>query len=235
MDKRRVNCQPFVAVLLALRHNQTMEHGFWHERWQKNEIGFHEAHTHEMLEAHWPDSAYASMDDVLVPLCGKSLDMRWLAQRGHGVIGSELSEIAVRDFFATVGLTPEVTDHDGLQQFASEAYRIWCGDFFQLGATQLSPARLFYDRASLVALPQSMRQDYARHLLSLLAHGARGLLITLQYDDEALKGPPFSVSLEQIDALFGRDCIVDHLEHSAATVKGRFEVQQTATRLVLRR
>lgn len=65
-----------------------MEQEFWHERWQNNRIGFHEAEHHPPLAAHWPVVAADSHDDVFVPLCGKLLDMFWLANHGHGVIGS---------------------------------------------------------------------------------------------------------------------------------------------------
>lgn len=209
-----------------------MEHKFWHERWQSDQIGFHEADTHAFLEAHWPSVAADSHDDVFVPLCGKSLDMCWLARRGHKVIGSELSDIAVRDFFTSIGDDPKISEHGAQRLNSNDRYHLWCGDFFALTANEIPPVSLFYDRAALIALPEHMREHYAQHLVSLLAPGARGLLITIQYTQDDHPGPPFSVPLAEIDTLFADHCAVEHLEHQQTNIKGRFTAQETATLII---
>ncbi|MFK8016721.1 MAG: thiopurine S-methyltransferase [Gammaproteobacteria bacterium] len=204
-----------------------MEHEFWHERWRLNQIGFHEPEAHPMLARHWSRLSASGEGDVLVPLCGKSVDMHWLARQGHSVVGSELSEVAVRDFFAELEIAP--SRHGILQRFQHGRYRLWCGDFFELTAQHEPPLSLAYDRAALIALPATLRQRYAAHLLSLLAPGASVLLITLQHDHPDLNGPPFCVTHDEIDRLFSDACRIEHLEQSAATVKGRFDVQETAS------
>ncbi|MFK7888903.1 MAG: thiopurine S-methyltransferase [Gammaproteobacteria bacterium] len=209
-----------------------MEHKFWHERWQNNQIGFHEAEHHPLLASHWPVVAADSHDDVFVPLCGKSLDMCWLANHGHGVVGSELSEIAVQDFFTSICTEPETVEHGEQKLYAHGNYKLWCGDFFALSENEVAPITLFYDRAALIALPEAMRQRYAQHLISLMAPGAHGLLITIQYTNEEHKGPPFSVPLVEIDALFSEHCSVEHLEHAESNIKGRFIAQETATLII---
>ena len=82
-----------------------MEHNFWHERWQSNQLGFHQDATNQRLMTYWPQLALAAGSTVLVPLCGKSLDMAWLAAQGHKVLGIELSQIAVDAFFSENKLT----------------------------------------------------------------------------------------------------------------------------------
>ena len=204
-----------------------MEPEFWHERWQHNQIGFHESSVHALLTRHWPRVAGASTGEVLVPLCGKSVDLHWLAERGHTVIGSELSELAVGDFLAQKDV--EVTTHGALKRHLAGPYRLWCGDFFALGDGHEPPLGLAYDRAALVALPDAMRRRYATHLMSRLAPGGNLLLITLHYSESELTGPPFSVSHAEIERLFGASCQIEQLEQSPARVKGRFEVTETAS------
>ena len=51
----------------------------WLARWAKGRIGFHLPAPHPALERWWPRLDVAPQAKVLVPLCGKSLDMRWLA------------------------------------------------------------------------------------------------------------------------------------------------------------
>lgn len=46
---------------------------------------------------------------VFVPLCGKSLDIGYLASLGYRVVGVELSELAVEQLFRSLGITPQVT------------------------------------------------------------------------------------------------------------------------------
>lgn len=204
-----------------------MEPAFWQERWQLNQIGFHEPSVHPLLERHWRAVAGTASGAVLVPLCGKSVDMQWLAQRGHSVVGSELSEIAVRDFLA--GRTASITSQGSLKCFADGAFRLWCGDFFALSDQHEPPLPLAYDRAALIALPEPMRMRYAAHLLSRLAPGARLLLITLQHSAADLKGPPFCVTHRELERLFGKTCEIEHLEQAPTRVKGRFDAIETAS------
>lgn len=80
-----------------------MNEAFWHERWARNEIGFHLGEVNPYLLRHWPSLALPNGARVLVPLCGKSLDMAWLVEQGFTVVGVELSEKAVRAFLTSNG------------------------------------------------------------------------------------------------------------------------------------
>ncbi len=57
-----------------------------------------------------------------------------------------------------------------------------------------------YDRAALVALPADLRPGYVGHTQSLLKTRAMQLLITLEYDQSAANGPPFSVLPDEVKA-----------------------------------
>jgi len=175
-----------------------MEHEFWHERWAQQQIGFHQPDGHPMLARHWPGLDLAPTARVLVPLCGKTPDMAWLARRGHGVVGIELSAVAAADFFATQQLEPQIEQIGAFTRYRASGIEIWVGDFFAADTRLLGRFECFYDRAALIALPPAMRGDYVTHLHGLLETAARGLLITLDYDQNEMKGPPFAVPENEV-------------------------------------
>jgi thiopurine S-methyltransferase len=177
---------------------------FWIERWKKGEIGFHMGAVHEFLPRHWPSLGVPEGSAVLVPLCGKSYDMVWLAAAGHKVIGVELSPLAVDDFFREQGLEADTRSTGAFVVRSAGPYTIWCGDIFELPAAVTAEVGAVYDRAALVALPPSLQPRYAQKLIDILPDTAPILLAGLVYPDGELSGPPFSTPLDQIAALFGK-------------------------------
>ncbi|MDF0732606.1 thiopurine S-methyltransferase [Pseudomonas entomophila] len=175
-----------------------MESAFWHKRWADNQIGFHQAEVNPYLRAHWSKLALAPGSRVLVPLCGKSLDLAWLAGQGYRVRGVELSRRAVEDFFSGQGLLPEVAQHGAFEVWRSGEVELWCGDFFALQAQDLVDCGGLYDRAALIALPPLMRERYMALLSTLLPATCTGLVVTLEYDQSRLDGPPFSVPDDEV-------------------------------------
>lgn len=189
-----------------------MEPAFWQERWQRGEIGFHQPDGHDLLKKHWPALGVERGAAVFVPLAGKSLDMRWLAGQGHRVIGVELSELAVDQFFSEAGLAPTETREGAFVVKSEGSYALYCGDIFDLEKHHLAGATVAYDRAALIALPAEMRPRYADHLAKLLPDGAIVLLIAVTYPESEIEGPPFSVSREEITSLFAEAFAIESLE-----------------------
>lgn len=174
-------------------------HEDWIARWVEGRIGFHEAAGNALLQRHWR----ARGGRVLVPLCGKSVDMLWLAARGHHVVGVELAERAVHAFFAERGLEPErragalaVYHAPGLP------IEIHCGDYLQLAPESLPPCDALYDRAALVAIAPPDRARYAQHTDRLLRADAERLVVTFEYRQAAVSGPPFAVPPDELAALW---------------------------------
>jgi thiopurine S-methyltransferase len=175
-----------------------MEHSFWHQRWEKGDTaGFHENDANPQLVKHWPRLALTEGSRVLVPLCGKTLDIGWLLSKGHRVVGAELSEIAIGQLFAGLGLEPVVTEAGELKHFAAPDLDIFVGDIFQLTVERIGPVDAIYDRAALVALPHPIRQRYSAHL-NAITQRAPQLLIAFNYDQSVMDGPPFSIPDEEI-------------------------------------
>ncbi len=189
-----------------------MEPLFWQQRWQEGRIGFHQDRVTPLLERYWDAIDLAPGACVFVPLAGKSLDMLWLAGRGHRVLGIELSPIAVEQFFSEHQLSPNrSTSQYGIHYVAGEIELI-CGDVFALDADVLAGCAGVYDRAALIALPAGMRQRYVDQVYARLPPGCRGLLVTLEYPPQQKAGPPFPVDEVEVRRLFARDWAVELLE-----------------------
>ena len=214
-----------------------MQANFWHERWQNNQIGFHQSAINAYLQRYWPRLKLTS-GQVFVPLCGKSLDMVWLAEQGHSVLGIEIDRLAIEAFFEEQQLSPEITSQHGFEYWQAGSYTLLCGDFFALQAAQLSAVAAVYDRAALVAMPTAMRRDYAAKLSRLLPAGTPMLLITFEYDQNQMNGPPFAVLEPEVQSLFEAWSLVERLASDDALAanarfraKGLTALQESAYRL----
>jgi thiopurine S-methyltransferase len=224
-----------------------MDHDFWHERWRTRQVGFHQSAPHPFLERWWPTLGVERGARVYVPLCGKSLDMVWLAVRGHRVVGSELSALAVEEFFgerhgtdAPTSGEPTVEVRGPFQVHRRAPYELWQGDALQLTPQLLGPVQAAYDRAALVALPPAMRVAYVQSFAPLMPPGSRTLLVAFEYAQHVKAGPPFSVEPHEVEQLYGSTFRVEELERidiidespkfAAAGLHALFEVAYALTR-----
>ena len=209
-----------------------MDEAFWQRRWARNEIGFHLNEVNPYLRRHWPCLKLAQGARVLVPLCGKSLDMAWLADQGFAVLGVELSERAAEDFFSEHELVPDVSVQGEFKVYRAGMVEIRCGDFFAMTPADVADCQALYDRAALIALPADMRQRYVNHLVSILAPNCQGLLITLDYQQEQMSGPPFAVSDAEVRMSLSAHWKVDLLERANVLNESNWRfLQRGLTRL----
>ena len=197
-----------------------MEAGFWIQRWEKREIGFHQLEINRFLKQYWSTLELARDSTVLVPLCGKSRDMLWLAKRGHHVLGVELSEAAVQDFFKEWEMPPKVDQQGSFTRYSAENVELLVGDFFPLTSKDLQKVAGVYDRAALVALPPEMRRDYVNLLAEILPAKAQTLLITFEYRLGDREGPPFSIDIEAVKSLFEDRCDINMLDSQPFDLRG---------------
>ncbi len=179
-----------------------MEPDHWHARWQEGRIGFHTGRPNPWLERFYSDLQLSPGDEVLLPLCGKAIDLIWLAEKGHAVLGVELSEIALQQFFEEQQLPVEQTTQPLFTQWKSGTITLLQGDFFDLVPQQTHHCKALFDRAALVALPPEMRQRYVSHLATLLSPGTIILLVTTDYPQAQKTPPPFAVSDEEVQQLY---------------------------------
>lgn len=189
-----------------------MQPDFWRQRWQDNQIGFHQNEPTTLMLKHWPTLDVAPGSRVFVPLAGKSKDMLWLASQGLHVLGVELSPLAVEQFFDEHSLIPQVSQSRYGRHYRHDSIELICGDAFGLDAEILRDCNAVFDRAALIALPADMRRRYVDELYARLRTGCRGLLITLEYPQHEKEGPPFSVTEAEVRDRYGRDWGVTTLE-----------------------
>ncbi|WP_353151750.1 thiopurine S-methyltransferase [Pollutimonas bauzanensis] len=189
-----------------------MDADFWLERWRDGRTFFHQNRVTPLLQKYWPSLSLPSGSGVLVPLCGKSLDMVWLAEQGHYVLGVELSQLAVDQFFTENNLQPQVHESPLGRHHVAGNIELICGDIFALDAATLAKCTGVYDRAALVALPPEMRERYVQHVYGQMPNDYRGLLLTLDYIQEQMEGPPFSVHEAEVLSLYGDHTLVEVID-----------------------
>lgn len=174
-----------------------MQADFWHQRWEKGQIGFHESEINPLLIAHFNKLNLRQGQRVFVPLCGKTHDISWLLNQGYRIAGAELSEQAIKALFNSLNIKPKVSVIQGFLLYQAENIDIFVGDLFNLSDAMLGAVDAIYDRAALVALPTRMRVQYSQHLVHI-CHTAKQLLICFDYEQTSLDGPPFAVNALEV-------------------------------------
>ena len=195
-----------------------MEHSFWHSKWQKNEIGFHEPEGNALLVKYssfliGDNSPSSSSSRIFVPLCGKTRDIGWLLAQGCEVVGAELSEVAITQLFEELGVEPTISTSTNGKVYAKDGLTIFVGDIFKLTSSDIGDVTGVYDRAALVALPSPLREQYSAHLIDI-TQCAPQLIISFDYDQNEMAGPPFSVNEKTVDSLYSADYNIQRLERS---------------------
>lgn len=185
---------------------------FWDAMWRAGRLGFHQPEVNAHLRDAEAFLTGAGAGRALVPLCGKSLDLVWLRARFTHVVGVEFVETAIAQFFAEQGLTPQETADLGRARFESHGLTLIASDIFHVTPAEVGAVDLVYDRAALIALPPDVRPRYAAHVLSLCRPGTRILLLTMFATRELpyAGGPPFSVDDDEVRALYGAACTLEH-------------------------
>ncbi|MCL1079552.1 thiopurine S-methyltransferase [Parashewanella spongiae] len=207
----------------------------WTNRWSEGRIGFHLAEVNPHLIEHW-QKVTSIRKNVFVPLCGKSQDLMWLQKQGLKVVGAELVEVAVESFFNEQQLNPKIEKSGSNHLWCDDGINIYQGDFFTLPIGEIS-SDVFYDRAALIALPRGLRQQYVNQLLTVASELQQGLLVTLDYDQNKVDGPPYSVPKYEVEQLFSKDFIIQKLSETIVDTppgfrkNGIMQMQETVYKL----
>ncbi|MDN3452022.1 MULTISPECIES: thiopurine S-methyltransferase [unclassified Psychrobacter] len=211
---------------------------FWQTRWQEKRIGFNQSAVNPLLVKYLSHLSVPAGGCIFVPLCGKSIDMVWLAAQGYDVMGVELVETAVQEFFAEQNIVPTVHKHTTTStlkyyrgQLSGQTITLWVADIFALTPKDIGTIDAVYDKAALIALPADMRVRYSEHVLQLLDTADKGyapqLLITLNYDQSKRNGPPFSIDDEQIQQYYGQHYQISELASEPTSIGSTPELTVT--------
>ena len=213
----------------------------WHNFWTQDKPGFHEGEVNAYLKKYLPLFNLQPGNTIFMPLCGKAVDILWLAQQGYPVIGVELSSVAIESFFEESSLTPQVQQIDKFTVYSAQNITLYQGDYMDVQASELSSCKLVYDRASIVAIESFNRSSYVEHMFQLIPPAIPALLITLEYNQSQMQGPPFSVPVSEIQQLYQSRYEIELLESNEQIherpkwrEKGLESLLETAMRLTPR-
>jgi len=210
-----------------------MDPNFWHKRWEKNEIGFHQSAVNVLLSDHFSGLSLPQTSRVFVPLCGKTRDIAWLLSQGHRVVGVELSKLAVEELFVDLGVAPKISVQGELLRYSAPGLEIFVGDIFELSGDLLGRVDAIYDRAALVAFPTEMRGRYGAHVAAI-TQLAPQFLICFEYDQAVMNGPPFSIDRQKVHDVYGAHYQIEPITNRdvAGGLKGKCPAQETVWHLI---
>ena len=203
-----------------------MQPEFWLDRWRRAQIGFHQSAVDRHLKAYWPTLKMAPRSRVFVPLCGKSLDMLWLREQEHEVMGVELAAAALEAFCMEHGILATRRSIGPFDLYEARGFALYCGDFFKLTPALLEGVSAVYDRASLISWTPSLRASYVEQMTGVTTPGTRTLLIAVEYPADQMSGPPFPVTRDEIERLYA--------PHHSITQLGRHDILELEARLKAR-
>lgn len=184
---------------------------FWHKLWDTNDIGFHLENVNELLLRNFNKLGLKKNSRVFIPLCGKTVDIKWLIDNGYKVVGAELNENAIKELFIYLNLNPKVTQEGSLILYSALNIHIFVGDIFELDKSILGNVDAVYDRGAIVALPDKMRENYTSFLKDI-TNQAPQLIITFVYNQDLMAGPPFSVGQKQLKDYYKDSYTIKSLE-----------------------
>lgn len=209
-----------------------MNKAFWINKWQKNALGFHKSEPNPLLTTHLKALNLHTGSRLFLPLCGKTKDISWLLSQGYKVVGIELAEQAIDELFNELQIKPTITQLAALKLYQAENIDIFLGDFFNLSQQQLQHIDAIYDRAALVALPNSTRLLYSQHLRTI-SQSAKQLLVSYEYDQSQIAGPPFAVTEAEIKQLYSSHYHIKLLysEQVEGGMKGKCKASEKVWRL----
>lgn len=184
----------------------------WLKRWDDNQIGWHKCYFNKRLVKFLPKLELQSNSTIFIPLCGKTLDILYILDKGYKVIAVELSELAVTDFFKENNIDFKVKKKNNFLVFKAKNLRIYCGDIFDLTKDELKNISAIYDRAAIIALSYELRQKYVEHLTGIITNQFKWLLLTMDYPQGQKDGPPYALNFAEIKTLFAKNFDLIQLE-----------------------
>ena len=206
---------------------------FWQTRWQEKRIGFNQSQVNTLLVKYFSKLNLSADSRIFVPLCGKSIDMLWLAHQGFDVVGVELVESAAQEFFIEQDIPYTIKEHSHHSnikcyqgQVLEQTITLWVADIFALNSDDIGHVDAVYDRAALIAMPAELRPQYTKQVINL-SQNMPQLLLTLNYDQNERAGPPFSISQEQVQQYYGNYYQMNKLEEEPSTLNAAPEMAVT--------
>ena len=221
--------------------------GEWNTAWKEGPFPWHEEQVNNMLQKHIHDLTEGKPDlCIFVPLCGKTVDLLWLANKGYSVVGAECSRDAIVSFFQESGLefttdAINIAPNGGYVHRAKEKdITIFECDIFYLTSDVVGrKVDGVWGRATISALEgEPLRRKYVNVISSLLAPNGRWMVDTFDFDpNDNPNGPgkgPHSFSLEEAKKIFCQKFalqVLDHMEYDVG--EGPFNANSALSKMKL--
>ncbi|GAX20948.1 thiopurine S-methyltransferase [Fistulifera solaris] len=207
----------------------------WKKLWDTGMTRWHQRDVYWVLQKYGDDYIHKE-SRVLVPLCGKTVDLAYLTTKAKEVIGVEGVLQAVKEFMQeNPNLQMEaVGSRNGFDCFRGEKIWLLCGNFFHFGPAVAGKFDVIWDRAAMVAINPSDREEYVQVLGSVLKPG--GVLLLSGYvrpKGDVKSGPPFTLNKDQVLHLFEHQPWVASVE-CIESVNDAFSNEAWYKRLILR-
>ncbi|KAG0284637.1 hypothetical protein BGZ96_011025 [Linnemannia gamsii] len=174
----------------------------WNELWRREihpwDKGTPSPALIEVIEKKPISAQIPKSGNVLVPGCGRGVDVFYLGNEHRKAYGLDISPIAVQQ-------CKDIRTEKGISESVAEFI---VGDFFKFD-TPAGGFQLVYDYTFFCAIPPTLRADWGRRMSEIIPKD--GILITLMFPiGTHTDGPPFAVSVDHyhsfLDANF--DCLL---------------------------
>lgn len=133
---------------------------YWADRWTQEKIGWHKSVVNKQLIENLPKLCAGASKTFFIPLCGKSVDIPYLYERGHRVFGVEAIPKAIEELNTehSLGLTFDLNT----STYATDDGKIiiYLGDIFKCPFEKFGPFDCVWDRGSFVAFEYPFRPAY---------------------------------------------------------------------------
>ncbi|KAK3735884.1 hypothetical protein RRG08_041071 [Elysia crispata] len=221
---------------------------YWTKRWENNQIAFHKTEVHRMLIKHQKMlSSNGKPKNVFVPLCGKTLDLKWLADQGIKTVGLDIALIALQQVFTESGLEWKETNvpllgADGkLLSSKDGELKLYCGDMMKFSEDIAGTFDAVWDRGCIVALERENLKRYVQIIKNILKPGGRILVELLQFDVAIMDDitsptkppPPYPTYEEDLKSLYEPECYVEFVDQENRKLQGKDII--AATYLVVKK
>ncbi len=203
-----------------------MDAEFWHKLWDSNEIGFHNKDVNELFLNNFSKLNFKKNSRVFIPLCGKTVDIKWLLDNSYSVVAIELNENAIKELFSSLQLETSIKKMGSLTLYSAKNIDIFVGDIFELNQSILGKVDIIYDRGAIVALPTTMRQEYTSLLVNITQNTPQ-LIISYEYDQNLMEGPPFSVKESQLKEYYSDFYNLELMESIKPKVFTTLDISET--------
>lgn len=192
----------------------------WKDCWEKGNLPWHMEDTHPKFLLHLDKiTGKKNKAKIFFPLCGKAVEMFYLAKRGHTIVGVEYMELAVKQFFDESKLsfkTKPVPEIDGdVYENEENRIKIYCGDFFKFSPTLEKNFDGVWDRGGLEAVDVDQRVKYTDVMKSVMKRGAG--CVSEVADRPKGEGPPFNLSPDEITQLYDLKAPPEKIDYDPAS------------------